>query len=534
MKFNDLSMKWKTALPLIAAIAGGIVITVIITGIKTKEIVIAEIEKSSLTAYRETVLNSLTTMMIQGNFKESAESFLEKMKKVADIRVIRAETLDKDFGKGRSEEYASDDLEKEVIQKGIEKVYIDGSNIRAIYPYVARKGTSGARKDCLSCHNVREGEVLGAISIKLSMADSFGRIRSAQYIYSALGIAGIITVVGIVIVIVSIALKPLIRLKGVLEEAAQRNDLTIRVAVEEKNEFGQIAALFNSYMDNLLSIMRKVAGSAKDINIHANDLSGAVQQQAAVTTEQSSAVTEITSTMEELSASSSQIAEYSTSVVDNARKTSEDLKTGSESVNAVIEKMTEINTDNEQNIQVIHDLGKRSKEITKIMEIINNIADQTKLIAFNAALEASSAGEAGKRFAVVAVEIRKLADSVMESTGEIESKINEIQEAIDRLVITSEKGSKGIRGGIESSGHTSDIIVDIVEAANQTTDSAKQISLSTQQQKTASSQVLIALKEIMTGSRQNTDAINQIKLVATNLALLSDDLKVAVENFKIE
>jgi methyl-accepting chemotaxis protein len=313
-----------------------------------------------------------------------------------------------------------------------------------------------------------------------------------------------------------------------------QNDLTVRIPVNEKNEFGEIAKLFNTYMANLLVIMKKVADSALDINVHANDISGAVQQQASVTTEQSTAVTEITSTMEELSASSSQIAEYSKAVVDNAKKTCDDLKTGADAVNAVITKMTEISKDNDQSIREIYELGKKSKEITKIMEIINHIADQTKLIAFNAALEASSAGEAGKRFAVVAVEIRKLADNVMESTGEIEAKINEIQEAIERLVITSEKGSKAITGGIEYSGHTSELLIEIVDAANQTTDSSKQISLSTQQQKTASSQVLTALKEIMTGSRQNTDAINQITLISKNMALLSDNLREAVEKFKLQ
>jgi methyl-accepting chemotaxis protein len=313
-----------------------------------------------------------------------------------------------------------------------------------------------------------------------------------------------------------------------------QNDLTVRIPVKEKNEFGEIAKLFNTYMANLLVIMKKVADSALDINVHANDISGAVQQQASVTTEQSTAVTEITSTMEELSASSSQIAEYSKSVVDNAKKTCDDLKTGADAVNAVITKMTEISKDNDQSIREIYELGKKSKEITKIMEIINHIADQTKLIAFNAALEASSAGEAGKRFAVVAVEIRKLADNVMESTGEIEAKINEIQEAIERLVITSEKGSKAITGGIEYSGHTSELLIEIVDAANQTTDSSKQISLSTQQQKTASSQVLTALKEIMTGSKQNTEAINQITLISKNMALLSDNLREAVEKFKLQ
>src|SRR5208282_1481072 len=164
----------------------------------------------------------------------------------------------------------------------------------------------------------------------------------------------------------------------------------------------------------------------------------------------------------------------------------------------------------------------------------NSIADQTKLIAFNAALEASSAGEAGKRFGVVAVEIRRLADSVMESTGEIEGKINEIQEAINRLVIASEKGSKGIQEGMDYSDQTADLLFGIVDAAQTTTDAAKQISLSTQQQKTASSQVVVALREIVAGSSQSTDAINQISALTRKLSKLSDNLRETVAIFKLE
>jgi hypothetical protein len=113
----------------------------------------------------------------------------------------------------------------------------------------------------------------------------------------------------------------------------------------------------------------------------------------------------------------------------------------------LVDKMEEIRHDNQVSLKEIVDLGGKSKEITRIMEIIDTVADQTKLIAFNAALEASSAGEAGKRFGVVAAEIRRLADSVSESTAEIAHKIGEIQETIGRLVITSEKGSVGIDQG---------------------------------------------------------------------------------------
>jgi len=168
------------------------------------------------------------------------------------------------------------------------------------------------------------------------------------------------------------------------------------------------------------------------------------------------------------------------------------------------------------------------------MEIINAIADHTKLIAFNAALEASSAGEAGKRFGVVAVEIRKLADSVMESTGEIESKINEIQEAINRLVIASEKGAKGIQEGMEYSNQTAGILSGIVGDAQATTDAAKQISLSTRQQKTASSQAVSALRDIMAGTEQTTESVNEVVNISIKLAKLSNGLRELVEKFKLK
>ncbi|MEO5343927.1 MAG: methyl-accepting chemotaxis protein, partial [Gammaproteobacteria bacterium SHHR-1] len=174
-----------------------------------------------------------------------------------------------------------------------------------------------------------------------------------------------------------------------------------------------------------------------------------------------------------------------------------------------------------------------SKEISKVMEIINTVADQTKLIAFNAALEASSAGEAGRRFGVVAAEIRRLADNVTQSTGEIETKVNEIQDSIGRLVVTSEKGAKGIEEGMQASGRTAERLNGLVEDASQSADSAQQISLSTQQQKTASKQVVTALREIVSASSNTAEAIRRISTISREMATLSSSLKQEVEVFTL-
>lgn len=265
-------------------------------------------------------------------------------------------------------------------------------------------------------------------------------------------------------------------------------------------------------------------------NLHQQEVSHSI---AAAMEEMTSTVVEITSTMEELSASSTQIAEHSSSVVDIANHTLENSKKGSDSMQQLLIRMGDIRTGNQNSLKEIVELGAKSKEISKVMEIINAIADQTKLIAFNAALEAASAGESGRRFGVVAAEIRRLADSVTDSTNEIEDKIQEIQGSISRLVITSEKETSTIDAGMEASADTARNLDDLVDAASQTSSAAQQISLSTQQQKTANSQVVLALREIVTASAHTAQSIRSITEIGNEMNEMSHELSELVKRFKL-
>lgn len=300
-----------------------------------------------------------------------------------------------------------------------------------------------------------------------------------------------------------------------------------------QNEIGQVAQWINKTDDTVRLTIADIASTIQALNSSISQIASAISAQAAISAQQSAAIAEITSTVEELSASSTQIAEHSTSVVDVASETWANTTRGAESIDTIITQMGEIKNDTENSISEVLALGKKSKEITSIMGIINNIADQTKLIAFNAALEASSAGEYGKRFGVVAVEIRRLADSVMESTDEIEGKINEIQESINRLVIASEKSAKIVQNGMNHSSNTAEILVDIVTAAQTTTDAAKQISLSTQQQKTASNQVVFALRDIVAGANQTSLAISNIDAISKDLMKKAAHLDQTITNLKV-
>ena len=342
--------------------------------------------------------------------------------------------------------------------------------------------------------------------------------------------------------------RPLQGFQRQLVEITRTLNLSQRLETDDKAELGELAAQTNSLLERLGIAISGVQRSSSRLTDTANNLActaGLVsrntdrqqevsQSMAAAVEEMSSSVAEITSTMEELSASSTQIADHSQSVVDVANLTLENSKKGANAMQHLQLRMSDIHQDSENSLQEIVQLGSKSKEISKVMDLINTLAAQTKLIAFNAALEASSAGESGKRFSVVAGEIRRLADSVTDSTHEIEDRIQEIQDSINRLVITSEKGASSIQLGMQVSLETAEDLNALVQAASKTSSAAQQISLSTRQQKTASSQVVIALRDIANASTHNAQSVRNITEISEEMISMSEDLSSLVREFHLD
>lgn len=340
---------------------------------------------------------------------------------------------------------------------------------------------------------------------------------------------------------------PVTRFQQQLGVIADSLDLTKRITTKDRGNLGALAAQTNNLLIQLETAIQgvhsgsdKIQSTAQSLALTAglvsrnHDVQERVSQSMAAAVEQmSSSVAEITSTMEELSASSTQIADYSHVVVDVANQTLDSSKKGADTMQNLQERMADIHQDSAVSLEEILQLGHQSKAISKVMDLINDLADQTKLIAFNAALEASSAGESGKRFSVVASEIRRLADSVTDSTLEIEGRIQEVQDSINRLVITSEKGATSIQQGMQLSAETAQELSSLVDAASKTSNAAKQISLSTQQQKTASNQVVIALHDIANASSHNAQSVRDITDISEDMLRMSQHLHELVNEFRV-
>ncbi|GLR65188.1 methyl-accepting chemotaxis protein [Marinospirillum insulare] len=371
-----------------------------------------------------------------------------------------------------------------------------------------------------------------------------------QQFYKSLFLGGLFLLASLILLYplaVSLS-RPLVKFQQQLSDITLSLDLSKRLETSDQAELGDLASQINSLLKRIEQAISGVLVSSEELTSTATHLAqtaGLVgrntdkqqevsQTMAAAVEQMSSSVAEITSTMEELSASSTQIADHSQSVVEVANLTLDSSKKGADAMQNLQERMGDIHQDSANSLQEIIQLGSKSKEISKVMDLINTLADQTKLIAFNAALEASSAGESGKRFSVVASEIRRLADSVTDSTHEIEDRIQEIQDSISRLVITSEKGADSIQLGMQVSSETAEDLNALVQAASKTSNAAQQISLSTKQQKTASGQVVVALHDIASASSHNAESVRNITDVSESMLKMSQQLTELVHEFKVK
>jgi methyl-accepting chemotaxis protein len=317
-----------------------------------------------------------------------------------------------------------------------------------------------------------------------------------------------------------------------LFKGLNENDLTLALEVNSADEFGELMTAFNGFLD----ILRSTFGSFKQsTRLMANsvfDLSSSAKEITTTANEQSASVSEIVTTMESSKNLSEQIADKTTEVAGLAGQTQDFSLKGAE-LRAANQAMMEGIRD--QNLKIISEIRNLTDMISRISEairIIDGIADQTKLIAFNASLDASSSGESGARFSVVAGEIRRFADNVVESTREIKQKIEEVQGASQTLIAEANSGSKQIEMGFERMSEQKIVFEHIVENSQNVATRSQQISNLSKQQELASSQIFTALKEISAGVKQFVTATSSTSTIAESLNGMSEELKDKVNRYR--
>jgi CHASE3 domain sensor protein len=272
------------------------------------------------------------------------------------------------------------------------------------------------------------------------------------------------------------------------------------------------------------SLSQQIGTAVHQVQSSSTELQAAANQQASGSKEQATAMSEIATTISELLATSRQIAESAQRVAQIAEQTAGGARSGDATVERAHDSISAIRRQVDSIVSHMLELGRKSQQIGSVLDIVSELAEQTNILAINATIEAAGAGEAGRRFAVVADEIRKLADRVAGSTKEIRSLIDDVRSAVNTTVMATETGSKAVDAGSKQFGDVASAFKQIGSLVSTTTEAAREIELSTKQQTTAVEQVNLAIANVAQATRETEASAEQTLNTATQLSGLSKAL----------
>ncbi|MBI2987997.1 MAG: methyl-accepting chemotaxis protein [Deltaproteobacteria bacterium] len=288
---------------------------------------------------------------------------------------------------------------------------------------------------------------------------------------------------------------------------------------------------------SLNRILRQIGAQIRDgVNVlgsSATEIVAATTQVASGAAETATAISETTTTVEEVKQTaqvSSQKAKY---MSETAQKSAQVSQTGAKSVEETAAAMGRIKEQMESVAEAIVKLSEHSQAIGEIIATVNDLADQSNLLAVNAAIEAAKAGEQGKGFAVVAQEVRGLAEQSKQATAQVRAILTDIQKATSAAVMATEQGSKAVEAGVKQSADAGQAIRALGDSITESAQAATQIAASSQQQMVGTDQVALAMENIKQASTQNVASTKQAETAAQNLHDLGQKLKQLVEKYKV-
>ncbi len=321
-------------------------------------------------------------------------------------------------------------------------------------------------------------------------------------------------------------------------QAANRivsKDLTVDLSTHKKrgDEVGVMIQSFSRMVDTLRDHLQEIRESANVLSSSCTEILAATTQVASGSMESATAISETTTTVEEVRQAAQLSSQKAKNVSDSAVRVAQTSQAGRKSVDETIAGMNNIRTQMESVANTIVSLSEQSQSIGGIIASVTDIADQTNLLAVNAAIEAARAGEQGKGFAVVAQEIRSLAEQSKQATMQVRGILNDIQKATSAAVMATEQGTKAVEAGVKQSAQTGDSIRMLAETIDEAMKATTQIVASSQQQVVGMDQIGVAMENINQAGAETATSMRQSETAVRNLHDLGQKLKGLAEQFKV-
>ena len=318
----------------------------------------------------------------------------------------------------------------------------------------------------------------------------------------------------------------------VLVSEVGKGDLTKRGEVTA-DMFGNLADGFNLMIDRFGQLLQQVRNSAERVNRSAGTLRDSAGQMAGTAKHQADESTKTLSAVDQLALAMRQVSATAGASSESAKQVLEATERGREAVQATVQDMQGIRTTVQRMSKQVKALGDRSVEISQIVSTIRDIANQTTLLALNAAIEAAGAGEAGARFAVVADQVRKLAESSTQATRDIADLVTVIQTETQDAVVSMEEETRAVEAGSASAVRTGEVFSQISGIAQRSAELAQTIASAAVNQTVSTDQVSRSIKEFAGGAVSTQKATDSTRATVEDLATLAEGLTVSVAKFKL-
>ena len=361
------------------------------------------------------------------------------------------------------------------------------------------------------------------------------RIADAQRkLYLTFGISVIVVSVFAYLAIATyLSMIAGVRTLGQGAQALASGNLTQRVELASRDELAEVAGHFNKMAESMQGLLGVVMGTAKRLGAAATEVASSASRVSESSTKQSDDASGMAAAVEQMTAGIDQISDHANSARDISTESGVLSDEGGRIIDGTMAEMQKIADTVNESAQIIEELGRHSESISAIVNVIKEIADQTNLLALNAAIEAARAGEQGRGFAVVADEVRKLAERTTSSTQEISGMIGAIQSGTAGAVASMQAGVERVAEGVNLSRRASESIARIKDGANRVRVGVTDISEALREQSAASNKIAQNIESIAELSERNTLAVTNTAQTANELERLARELQSEVERFRV-